>query len=294
MAGLAAAGFCLFMVIFPQTAVYSAQKGISLWAQSVLPALLPFFICANFLNYMGVVRLIRPSLFPFAMSVLSGYPMGAKIIGDMRKEKQISEREAKRLISFCSTSGPTFMIGAVGAGMLGSGSAGILIAASHYLGAILNGIVYSHFFPGKKTQQSPVMPHKNRDLLELFTEAILSAFKSLAVILAYIVLFMFLTDLMHMGGLLSWIPSPVLKAAVKGFFEMTVGCGALSECVGLSMNVKCILSAVVLSWGGLSIIGQSMSMLSGSGIGLPYFMLTKLTHSIFAGIFALLLSVCML
>ncbi|MCB6994463.1 hypothetical protein LI177_13330 [bacterium 210820-DFI.6.37] len=293
-AGLAAAGFCLFMVIFPQTAVYSAQKGISLWAQSVLPALLPFFICANFLNYIGIVRLVRPSLFPFAMSVLSGYPMGAKIIGDMRKANQISDREAKRLISFCSTSGPTFMIGAVGAGMLGSGAAGVLIAVAHYLGAILNGCVYSCFFRGQTKTRASAQVHKNKELLELFTEAILSAFKSLAIILAYIVLFMFLTDLMHMGGMFSWIPSPVLKAAAKGFFEMTVGCGALSECAGLSMPLKCILSTMVLSWGGLSIIGQSMSMLSGSGVRLPYFMLTKLTHSIFAGIIALLLSVCVL
>lgn len=293
IAGTGAAAFCVFMVLFPSVALYSAQKGISLWASSVLPALLPFFICANFLSNMGAVRLLRPSVFPFVMSVVSGYPMGARIIGDMRKEKQISQTEAKRLISFCSTSGPTFMVGAVGVGMLGSTGAGILIAAAHYLGAILNGILYSCFFPKERASGSQT-PRKNQDLLELFTEAIISAFKSLAIILAYIVLFMFLTDLLHLGGAFSWIQSPALKALAKGFFEMTVGCGALSECAGLSLSWKCVLSTVVLSWGGLSIIGQSMSMLSGAGVGIPYFLLTKLTHGLFAGIIAFLLTMCVL
>lgn len=290
IAGLLASVCCVFMVIFPSVVIFSAQKGISLWAESVLPALLPFFICANFLNYMGAVKVIRPSLFPFAMSVLSGYPMGAKIIGDMRKENTISRTEAKRLISFCSTSGPTFMIGAVGVGMLGSTAAGILIAISHYLGAIANGVIYSFFFKKREPVAAAPLRKKNQDLLEIFTDAILSAFKSLAIILAYIVLFMFLTDLMHMGGFFSWIDSPPVKALAKGFFEMTVGCGALSECAGLSLQWKSILCTFALSWGGLSIIGQSMSMLSGSQVGLPYFILTKLTHSLLAGIIALLLA----
>ena len=293
IAGLTAAAFCLFMVLFPQTAVYSAQKGISLWASNVLPALLPFFICANFLNYMGAVKIIRPSLFPFVMSVLSGYPMGAKIIGDMRRDGSLSLTEAKRLISFCSTSGPTFLIGAVGVGMLGSVSAGVLIAAAHYLAAICNGILYSFFFPKQKLIQIPVK-QRSGELLEMFTEAILSAFKSLAIILAYIILFMFLTDLMYMGGLFSWIPYPALSAAAKGFFEMTVGCGALAQCAGFSLSLKCVFANMILSWGGLSIIGQSMSMLSGSGVPLSYFALTKLTHSMFAGILTFLMAACVL
>ena len=186
------------------------------------------------------------------------------------------------------------MIGAVGAGMLGSAAAGIIIAAAHYAGAVVNGLVYSVFFQKQKNTAVSTVPRKNKGILELFTEAILSAFKSLAIILAYVVLFMFLTDLMHMGGMFNFFQSPVLKALARGFFEMTVGCGALSECAGLALQMKCVFSAAVLSWGGLSVIGQSMSMMSGSGVTLPYFMLVKLTHSIFASIIALILCMCVL
>ena len=102
---------CLLMVIFPTTALYSARKGISLWLGNVLPALLPFFICANFLQNIGVIRFLKSGVFPFAMSVLSGYPMGAKIIGDLKRGGEISLNEARRLMSFCNTSGPAFMVG---------------------------------------------------------------------------------------------------------------------------------------------------------------------------------------
>ena len=141
MAGLMSGGCCILMVIFPQVAMDSARKGISLWASSVLPALLPFFICANFLQNIGVIRYLKSGTFPFLMSVLSGYPMGAKIVGDLRRSSEISVGEAKRLMSFCSTSGPAFLIGAVGTGMLGSGFLGGIIAAAHYLGAADNGMV---------------------------------------------------------------------------------------------------------------------------------------------------------
>lgn len=288
-AGILAGIFCIFMVCFPSIAVFSAQKGISLWISNVLPALLPFFICANFLKGIGAVNLVHPSLFPFTMSVLSGYPMGAKIIGDLRREKQITEREAKRMISFCSTSGPTFMLGAVGVGMLGSSRAGVILAAAHYGGAVVNGILYSAVL--KKDGVTVKLPQRKIDkgVMELFTEAITACFHSLGMILVYIIIFMFLTDLLHMSGILNLLPYPFMKALAKGFFEMTVGCGAVAECSGLTLEMKTLLSACVMSWGGLSIIAQSMSMLSGSGVPASYFLLTKVTHCVFTGIIALFL-----
>ena len=284
---------CILMVVFPQVAMDSARKGISLWVSSVLPALLPFFICANFLQNIGVIRYLKSGTFPFLMSVLSGYPMGAKIVGDLRRSGEISLKEAKRLISFCSTSGPAFLIGAVGTGMLGSGFLGGIIAAAHYLGAAVNGMVYTAVLGKEGSASGNFRIGEEKGMQESLTEAMLSAFKSLGIILAYIVLFTFATDMLHLCGAFSLIGCGWLRAVVKGFFEMTVGCGAVAECSGISGVMQCVLCAGILSWGGLSILGQSMSMLSGSGISLRYLFLSKLTHSLFAAIIAFLLSAVM-
>ena len=287
---------CVLMLIFPTIALYSARKGISLWISNVLPALLPFFICANFLQNIGVMRLLKSGVFPFAMSVLSGYPMGAKIVGDLKRDGDISLREAKRLMSFCSTSGPAFMVGAVGAGMLGSGLLGGIIAAAHYAEAIMNGIIYSRFLGREKAGDVPALRKtiQIRSIQESFTDAILMSFRSLGIVLAYIVLFMLVTDLLHMCGLFSLVESQQLRALVKGFFEMTVGCGAAAECTGASDQAKCVLCAAIMSWGGLSVLGQSASMLSGTGVSVGYLFLSKLTHSLFAAVSAFIISMFVL
>lgn len=293
LAGALSGSCCILMVVFPQVAMDSARKGISLWVSSVLPALLPFFICANFLQNIGVIRYLKSGTFPFLMSVLSGYPMGAKIVGDLRRNGEISVREGKRLMSFCSTSGPAFLIGAVGTGMLGSGFLGGIIAAAHYLGAAANGMVYTAILGRESGSAGSMRIGEERGMQESLTEAMLSAFKSLGIILAYIVLFTFATDMLHLCGAFSLIGCGWLRVVVRGFFEMTVGCGAVAECGGISGVLQCVLCAGILSWGGLSVLGQSMSMLSGAGISLRYLFLSKLTHSLFAAIIAFLLAVVM-
>ena len=51
--------------------------------------------------------------FPFIMGIISGYPVGAKIVCNMRSEGKLSKVEAERLLSFTNNSGPLFIIGTV-------------------------------------------------------------------------------------------------------------------------------------------------------------------------------------
>lgn len=284
---------CVLMIVFSELAVLSAKKGISLWLSNVLPAMLPFFICVNFLTYIGVATMLPVQVFPFAMSVLSGYPMGAKIIGDFCRNGIISKGEAKWLITFCSTSNPVFMIGAVGTEMLGMQKAGVLIALSHYLGAVCNGLCYSFFSKKESVTKSLASEKKDYDVLEQLTNAIFSAFKSLGIILAYIIMFMFLSDLLDYMGVFQFFDDSAGESLVRGIFEMTVGCSYL-DFADVFMGYKCVLATMIISWSGLSIIGQSMSMLSGTGISLMFLIMTKLSHCFFAGIIALFLGKLML
>lgn len=301
------------MVLFPSIALHSAQNGVRLWAGSVLPALLPFFICANFMIALSVPKLIgkffeRPfqalfgtpgcSAFVFLISITSGYPMGAKLIGDMRRRREIGERDARRMLAFCSTSGPLFMLGTVGVSMLASPAAGAVIAISHYLGAVVNGMAARLFvrrnhndYNGKaeRPSRSPSLDRASLNLLDLFTDSILSSFRTLGVICGYIVLFSILTDLLQFSGLLHFLTADFQRGAAKGILEMTVGCGGVTSSMGLSLSWKCVLCTFMISFGGLSIAAQSASMLSGTGIGMGYYLGVKLTHGLCsAGIAAFL------
>ncbi len=284
---------CLLMIIFPQTALFSARNAISLWLTDVLPALLPFFICANFLQNIDVTKHLSAGVFPFVMSVLSGYPMGSKIVGDLRRKNDISLKEAMRLMSFCNTSGPAFIIGAVGVGMLGTSVGGAIIAFSHYSGALINRFVYSKFIKAER-YESVSITIGNTPIQEALTDAIQMSLKSLGIILAYIVIFMFATDMLEFLGILSFSDSDGMSALIKGIFEMTVGCEAVSEVADVTIGVKTVLCTFILSWGGLSIFGQTMSMLSGSGISAGYILLTKITHGLFSAGIAFVITLFML
>lgn len=323
LAGVIAGIGCIIMVLFPVIALNATQKGVSLWASSVLPALLPFFICANFMTALGFPILVgkifeKPfrkifgspgaSAFIFSISITSGYPMGAKLIGDMGRRNEITKAEAKRMLTFCSTSGPLFMLGAVGAGMLISPAAGAVIAIAHYLGAILNGILFRFLSPtngwdrkekkGKGFQEYHSEKIKNHynlkvpkdTILEIFTDSIVSSFKALGIICGYIVLFTLITDFIQFSGVLNGVDSPIIKGMIKGFFEMTIGCNSIAMIPNLSLSMKCIICAVIISWGGLSIFAQSMSMLSGLDISPWYYIFVKLIHGALSGFVAFLIS----
>lgn len=299
---------CILMVVFPSIVLDSARKAINLWMLDVLPALLPFFICAGFLQNMGAMKYLRSGIFPFAMSVLSGYPMGAGVIGGLRRNGDITLNEARQMLSYCSTSGPAFMIGAVGAGMLGSGYLGMVIALAHYSGALINGAVYRRVFSRKrslsekgksKDKRKPLADeHVCRSgmctLQEAFTDAILMSLKSLGIVLAYIVMFMFITDILTIGGVFALVESPWIETLLKGMLEMTVGCEAAAGCIAVSDEMKCILCSFIISWGGLSVMGQTMSMLAGTGISMGYILLTKLTHGLFSAAVAFVITSFML
>lgn len=299
-----AAGFaCLFMVAFPEIALLSAQKGIAIWANNILPAMLPFFICANFMNGIGITRYLNPSCFAFSMSALSGYPMGAKVIGDMGRSGYIPSIECHRLVSFCSTSGPAFIVGAVGASMIGNNMSGSIIAIAHFGGAILNGVLFSvlvnvlskEYRSYKKTRkQKLVKSGFNDNYLEAFTNSIITSFKSLGIILAYIVMFMMITDIMQLSGVLEGITNPYHVGLIKGILEMTVGCSSISGTMAIPLAYKTIGCSILISFGGLSIIGQSMSMLEGTKVKFSYLLFVKICHGVIAGGLAYILTQIML
>ena len=76
------------------------------------------------------------------MSIITGYPVGSKLISDLYTNGQISKTQSIRTAAFCSTSGPMFILGTVAIGMFASQKMGYIILISHILGALINGLIY--------------------------------------------------------------------------------------------------------------------------------------------------------
>ena len=154
--GAAAVAGCMMLLLSPQVSVAAARKGMELWWNTVVPSLLPFFIFTDMLMAAGIHRTIgrelkRPvsfllgvpgeAAFVFVSSILSGYPTGARLTAELRRSGSITQDQARDMLNFCSTSGPLFIVGAVGTGMLNDCRAGYMILAAHCTGAIVTGMI---------------------------------------------------------------------------------------------------------------------------------------------------------
>jgi len=123
--------FCIFtlcLIFFSRTNIIATKNGLSLWADSVVPTLFPFFVATNLLSFTNVPKyfgkifskVMRPIFnvpgegsFAFIMGIISGYPMGAKIASDFKEKGICSTEESERLLAFTNNSGPLFIIGTV-------------------------------------------------------------------------------------------------------------------------------------------------------------------------------------
>ncbi len=276
--------FAAAMVVFPSVTESGSKSAIIIWSNSIVPILLPFFIFADFIKNTGNLERLPVRAYPFVIAFLSGYPMGAKIVGDLICDGTLSKEEGKHVLSYSLVTGPGFIIGTIGA-FLGNSQAAMTVAIAHYMGALINGLLYkkNEIRKDRQIKIKPGASHKT--YLENFTVAIIAGFKAMAVILAYLIIFMIGVDLLETAGILKIFHNEVWSSVVKGIMEMTVGVNTLGMC-NVSMEIKTVLTSFIISFGGLSVIGQSVSMAAGSGLTVGNILRIKFTHGLLAGILA--------
>lgn len=288
----------IILAIYPQKYVASCLKGLNIWAVSVLPALLPFFFLTTLIAKTGcadnlstifspivkhLFRCPKSTAYPFVMSMLSGYPVGCKILCELYENKQLSKSECKKAISFCSTSGPLFVIGAVGVGMFNSLKTGQILFISHILSAIILGAIFSF----KKTESLAIVDsqYKKTDENVLY-ESAYSTVVSVCVVATFIAVFFVFTDIACDFGLLKpfvfifkrFIGENNASAFCKGLIECTQGAISLSAINNGNLSV--LLTSFLISFGGLSVIFQSAVYLKKAEISVIYFILLKLLHGV--------------
>ena len=147
------------LAISPNIYIEACENGIIVWATVILPAIFPFLFFTKILTDLGIINIItnkfkifanayktKPiSLYAFCMSILSGYPVGAKVVCDLYQKGFIDKQDAFKISTFTSNSGPMFILGSVGIGMLHSKTLGLIMLFSHIFGALLNGLIYRNY-----------------------------------------------------------------------------------------------------------------------------------------------------
>lgn len=110
---------------YPAKALEYASTGLLLWFQKMIPTLLPFMIISGIMVRMNMTerfaRLFHPLFhkiwgtslngsYVILMGMLCGFPMGARVIGDLCHAGKLSEEEGSFLLAFCNNIGPIYFL----------------------------------------------------------------------------------------------------------------------------------------------------------------------------------------
>lgn len=316
------------VILNPALSLESAKDGILIWLNILLPSLLPFFIISEILIGFGFVdfigKLLRPIMkplfnvpgegaFPLTMSMLSGYPVGAKLTSRLREKRLITLEEGNRLICFSSTSGPLFMLGAVSIGMLGNSSLIPLIIIPHYLSVLTIGLFIGSFNIKDKNKNTP---NKNNNLWEeiqntylswlqtkksigsLITNSVKESMDSILIIGGLVIFYSVLVEILfnvnfvqrfinHLSHFFS-IDSQFIKGIIVGFFEMTTGCKNIAE-ANINIMYKILAINFVIGWSGISVHSQALSFINNTDLNGKLYVISKFFHGLLSSAFGFIL-----
>ena len=293
------------LVLWPEQSMGAMGDGLALCANVILPSLFPFFVLSSLVVELGLTRylgrLLEPVMAPLfrvngscaaalALGAVGGYPVGARTAIQLYQSGQCSHTEAERLLAFCNNSGPAFILGAVGAGVFGSGRAGLALYLCHMAASLMVGLLFRFYRPG----EGPSSPRRMGERFQAvsfsaaFPRSVTGAMTSSLNICAFILCFSVVVRLLTLSGLLgaaaqllSSLPPPLAlppawsRRLLVGALELSSGVYSLTDG---SLTGRLSMAAFMLGWAGVSVHCQVMAFLGDSGLSLRTYVAGKLLH----------------
>ena len=265
--GIAAAGAMLVMILDSKTAAASARDGVELCIRTVIPSLFPFFVLSGVINSclfgqnFGLLQpLARITKIPkgseslLLLSFLAGYPIGAQLIAQSYRAGNLSIKTAKRMLGFCNNAGPAFLFGILSPLFTNMGILWLLWGI-HIFSAIVTGWL----LPDEEHEMCHIPPKTPITI----SQSLYNAIKAMASVCGWIVLFRVVLGFCNRWFL--WIFPAEVQVLFTGLLELANGCILLQNIPQAGMRF--LLAGIVLSFGGLCVGMQTMSVTEDLGTG---------------------------
>lgn len=312
--------FTICLLLFSNNNLIAAQNGLALWATKVLPTLFPFFVATellcqtNFTYILGKIlnKFMKPvfnipgeSAVAIILGTISGYPVGAKVVCNLKSQKIISKIEAERLIAYTNNSGPLFILGTVGIALFGNKTLGITLLISHILASLLVGYCFRFWKKNKfdinyrETKfNSKLTPMKISDIGEILGNSIKKAISTILLIGGFIVIFSVILSILESSGILVictellssfGIPKEISLSTIYGIIELTNGVNLTATLSSSYYTLSILLTSFLLGFGGISVLLQVYSIIAKEGISIKPYFYGKLLQGFFSVIFTFIL-----
>ena len=270
------------------------------WKNNIFPSLFPFFVLSEFLINYGFIELVselfKPIMnkcfkvkgvgaFVFIMSLVSGFPSNSKYVRELYMNGLINEYEGTKLLTFTHFSNPLFILGTISILFLNNKEVGLLILICHYLGNIIIGFLFRNYYVSDKEdskisfKRAILNMHKkrisnNKSFGEVMCGALMNGINTLLLIFGVVTLFLVITTIIDNNINLS----SYYQSILNGIVEMTQGLKYVSL-LDIPLKIKGTLSVMFISFGGISVHIQLISILSDTKIKYFPFFVARVIHA---------------
>lgn len=302
---LFAAAFAAGLLFFPAAAVQGAARGLDYCLIILVPSLFPFMALAAYLVKSGLSdsmgRLLSPltmllfrlpgcTAATILMSMIGGFPVGARGIAALHQQGSITDEQAGRMASFCVNAGPAFVLSVVGVGLLGNISAGIVLLSAQLLASLILGIILGRRAKAGAVQSNPAKTKKSAAPL---IDSTIDAAKGTMYLCAFVILFSVILFLLREVGFSTLLARTFLRL---GFSPAVCGAAlsVLLEVTGACLDVAILggsgaLFAFAMGWGGVCVHFQVLSSLTKIPFSRPMFFLHQFLKGILSAVIAVVL-----
>ena len=293
--------FLLLILLFPAQARNGASSGLLLWFNVLLPTLLPFMILSAIIQNLGIVDCICSRLsartgknlyflYPLTLGLLSGLPLGAKLCSEAVRAGQLKPKQGQFLLTICNNSSAMFLMGFVAENQLQQPNLMfhflLLVPLASFLSALITLLLPPAIPKNIRRNQSTVIPSQSSviacsdsatgSLPASVSHSIMDSFAVLTRVGGYVILFSVLAEFLLL------IDSPAVLPLVS-MLEITTGVRAI--CMSeLAQNAKILLSAVAVSFTGLSGIAQTFDVIADSGLSSGSYMISRCFSALLTGV----------
>lgn len=271
--------FISLIIIFPEISKSGISRGLILTTNIVIPSLFPFLVCVLMImksnitvNNYYINNLIYKVFgynfnvfFVFVLSLLGGYPVGAKLINELVKNNTIDEKTANIMITYCVNAGPSFIVLIVGDSFK-SKNVGIILLIAHVFSSITLALLCSKKITKINSKNKIVY----KSFSSCFVESVNDAIESIINISGFIIIFSsincyidyFLSNIkiLNFISYLTEVTSSVIKcnniyivSFLLGFSGISIWCQIFSITKNYNINkIRFVLSRLI--HGALSVL----------------------------------------
>ncbi len=291
--------------------VYSAsfsagvQAGILICLNRLIPSLFLFMVLSGFFMASGIgqkilfifalplskiCRITKQQATIFCFSLLGGFPIGAKLLSDSVKRKEIDRQTAERMLAYCVNCGPAFLISAVSVPIFHNRVVGVIVYFSQLLAATVIAILLG----AKKSvvaseEKEPISVPSSLDYSTSFVQSVESAIRSMGIICGLVLIFSGCSAVMHELGILSALSNSLkmfmteveANALLLGLIDVTNGFNALLS------KPSFLFFILVTGFGGLCVQLQIKAIIGD--LRMKYFYLYRPLYLFFSWFFSMIL-----